>query len=447
LASPDAFGISADYSTLSVLNSGTISGSYGIHAANLILDNSGNITGDVRGALGGYSSRILNSGNIYGGLNGIFLNSVASLINTGTGTISGGGRGPSELAAAIFVESFPSVSIINAGLIIGDLGTDHKIGILIDCVGKPTDITNSGTIVGRTEAIGQFNNEQGGKISIVNSGLIVGNLAIDTPYDAVSITNSGTISGAKDAITGVSIALTVDPGAVFVGDVVDKNLKGLLELHGKSGFLGGVGTTFTGFHDIDFDSGSEWVLAGDTVGLASKQQINGFALGDKIELGGFLATSDTYVTGVGLVLANASGTETLDIVGRFSTGDFVMTTTASNTTISLAAAHSLDQVVMLDVGNGKAGAEMGFLSPAAGVAAPLGNHASNNFAALFSEIRGANAEAVNYLPRVEQVNSRSPDAVATLAAHGISPAVLGLSGLPEHYVISASIPLPGFEKL
>jgi hypothetical protein len=91
---------------------------------------------------------------------------------------------------------------------------------------------------------------------------------------------------------------------------------------------------------------------------------------------------------------------------------------------------------------------MGFLSPAAGVAAPLGNHASNNFAALFSEIRGANAEAVHYLARLEQVNSRSPDAVATLAAHGISPAVLGLNGLSEqHYGNGASIPLPTFAKL
>lgn len=452
LASPSgpagAAGISADYSTLSVLNSGTISGYYGIDAANLNLDNSGTIAGAFRGAQGFYSARILNSGNIYGGLNGFDLIGNDRLINTSTGTISGGGKGPSVLAAAIFVESFPRVSIINAGLIIGDLGTDPQIGILIDGVGKPTDITNSGTIVGGTEAIGQFNNEQGGKISIVNSGLIVGNRAIDTPYDAVSITNSGTISGAKDAITGVSIALTVDPGAVFVGDVVDTNMNGLLELHGKSGFLGGVGSTFTGFHDIDFDSGSKWTIEGNRAGLASKQQINGFAPGDKIELSEFLATSDTYVTGVGLVLANASGTETLDIVGRFSTGDFVVTTTASNTTISLAAAHSLDQVVMLDVGNGKAGAEMGFLSPAAGVAAPLGNHASNNFAALFSEIRGANAEAVHYLARLEQVNSRSPDAVATLAAHGISPAVLGLNGLSEqHYGNGASIPLPTFAKL
>jgi hypothetical protein len=229
--------------------------------------------------------------------------------------------------------------------------------------------------------------------------------------------------------------------------VVDTDKNGLLELQGKQGWQGGIGGKFIGFQDIDFASGSEWTIQGSKKGLASGQEINGFAQGDKIVLGEFAATSDTYVTGVGLVLANTSGKRTLDITGSFTTGDFNVTSANGNTHISLVPAHSSDQIVVLDAASRQPSAEMRFLSPVAHVDGASGVHVQNSFSRLFDEIRGA-SYAVSHLPKIESYISRSPADVATLAANGVGPAISGLIGLSEqHYVNSASVPLNAFEKL
>ena len=91
---------------------------------------------------------------------------------------------------------------------------------------------------------------------------------------------------------------------------------------------------------------------------------------------------------------------------------------------------------------------MGFLRPAEGGGAALGDYAANRIADLFNEIQGAKDTAADYAPRIERVISQAPVEAATLAAHGLGPALLGLTGLSEqHNINSASILLFGFEKL
>jgi hypothetical protein len=90
-----------------------------------------------------------------------------------------------------------------------------------------------------------------------------------------------------------------------------------------------MGSSFSGFSEIIFDTGSTWTLKGDIADLASSQAINGFGAGDTIDLEGFTKLSDQYVAGTGLEISNGITTEILGITGAFSTGDFGVTNLAN----------------------------------------------------------------------------------------------------------------------
>jgi hypothetical protein len=435
-ASPD--------STLSVTNTGVISGQDGIvEAAGGYILNSGTISEDEDGISQNNPGIVLNTGFIYG--TDVAAETFDGSV-TNSGTIFAGYTGVLQtVLAGVNGEIHNSGLIMAGGVAVQvDGGTFVNTGRilqaddLLPASAKSLPLgglyLSSNSITANTSAT----NAASGYISAEVYGVKVTN---------ASLTNAGTISGGKDAVYGTSISLTIEPGAVFIGDVVDTDKNGLLELQGKQGWQGGIGGKFIGFQDIDFASGSEWTIQGSKKGLASGQEINGFAQGDKIVLGEFAATSDTYVTGVGLVLANTSGKRTLDITGSFTTGDFNVTSANGNTHISLVPAHSSDQIVVLDAASRQPSAEMRFLSPVAHVDGASGVHVQNSFSRLFDEIRGA-SYAVSHLPKIESYISRSPADVATLAANGVGPAISGLIGLSEqHYVNSASVPLNAFEKL
>jgi hypothetical protein len=139
--------------------------------------------------------------------------------------------------------------------------------------------------------------------------------------------------------SGFANNLIVDPGAVFTGSVnggntIGSSIVSTLELASavSGGVLNGLGTQFIDFGSIAFDLGSNWFVSGNTTGLGVT--INGFAQGDTIELTGFVATSETF-TGAGLVLGSAGGPTTVGVQGAFTTSDFDVSATASNSYIEL----------------------------------------------------------------------------------------------------------------
>ncbi|MEA2727056.1 MAG: hypothetical protein QOF70_1531 [Acetobacteraceae bacterium] len=138
---------------------------------------------------------------------------------------------------------------------------------------------------------------------------------------------------------GYANRLVVDPDAVFVGavdggDTIGASAVSTLELASgtSAGVLSGIGTQFINFGSIAFDSGADWVIAGNTSGLAG--MISGFAQGDTIDITGITVTGSSYVDGI-LTLDEASGGATLDLLGSFTISDFLVTNVSGGAQISI----------------------------------------------------------------------------------------------------------------
>jgi len=262
-----------------VINDGTITGG-------------GGLFGDGIG--GGIDTYVLNqhSGNISGSMNGITFGGylrAGSVIRSGTvvndGTIiDHGGVSGIEFLKGV------SGTVVNSGLITTTQtggGYEGNYGVVLTEGGV---ITNTGTISGTYFGV-YFS--LGGTVF----------------PGSVTIINAGTIEGASEAIKFQSRQtnlLVVDPGAVFIGNVVGgAAATSTLELAaGGLGTLSGLGTRFTNFGSIAFDTGADWFISGNTAGLAGT--ISGFASGDTIEVTGITATGSSYAGGV-LTLMEASG--------------------------------------------------------------------------------------------------------------------------------------------
>ncbi len=262
-----------DFSGGTLNNKGTISGLYGVLANGTSIINSGTIHGEDVGLIGTGNALITNAGNIDGSFTGLNL-SGGTLINSGT---------------------------------INDILTG------VDAEGGAT-IFNSGSIYGSDTGIG------------LGSGGIV--------------TNAGSISSGDVAVlaSNASVALTliVDAGGNFAGLVEDESKHGTLILGGGGAGILNMGTTFSGFSQIMFDPGTTWTLEGDVAELAGGETISGFGAGDTIVLEGFTATSESFISGTGLVLSNGTISETLDIAAGLSAPGVVVETIAGNTVIATA---------------------------------------------------------------------------------------------------------------
>ena len=258
------------------------------------------------GAVTGYGT-VINDGTIHGGDNargyyfrGIELNGIITnhgLIQGGNGYLSSGASG----LGGDGVQLLGGGTVTNFGTIVGGMnatGAGHGVGIDIQGV-----ITNFGTVIG----------------GVAGYGVII---------------NGGTIEASGgDAVNGLGdSAVVIDPGGVFIGEV----LGDVLEVSGTSAeTLSGIGTQFLDFHTIDFNLGAAWAIEGTVTALDSGQVINGFSLNDTIFASGFAATSETYVANTGLEISDGTATATLDIIGSFSTGLFVVTSAGDQTEVEL----------------------------------------------------------------------------------------------------------------
>jgi hypothetical protein len=162
-----------------------------------------------------------------------------------------------------------------------------------------------------------------------------------------TVINAGVIESSHGA-PGVALVfgggtnrLILDPGASFVGTVSGGGsvvAEGTLTIGTAYGFgtttlelasaisagtVTGLGGTITNFASLSFDAGAQWTVSGnDSASGLGTIAISGFALGDTIDLTGFVAVSASYASGV-LTLTDAGAAEaTLQIVGSFGANEF-----------------------------------------------------------------------------------------------------------------------------
>lgn len=239
-------------------------------------------------------------GPLGGSANGIVLHAGGVVTNNGTGTISGGG---------IFAQ------------------------------GAAT-ITNSGQILGDSVYGGIVTNLAGGVISYGGA-----DYGIEISGSA-TVTNAGTITAGSASGTAVVLAygytnrVIVDPGAVFIGQVIggtpsDTTLE--LATGASAGTIANL-ATFSNFGTLTFDPSAAWVVSGASTGLLSTAIITGFAAGDTIDLKSFAATGKIFSNNK-LVLSGSGPSETLSIQGSFVAGQFLLSSdSAGGTDIVLSAA-------------------------------------------------------------------------------------------------------------
>ncbi|OYV68135.1 MAG: hypothetical protein B7Z67_14250, partial [Acidiphilium sp. 21-60-14] len=192
--------------------------------------------------------------------------------------------------------------------------------------------SNSGTITGGSGGSGPG-----------SGGGFAGHGGVGVYLSGGTLLNSGLIAGAQgaDAIqfgTNAS-TLIVEHGATFTGSVVaNANTSDVLAIGGSAPVtLANIGAEYQNFRSLAFETGSSGIVSGTYTAMDSQSLTNiaGFAQGDTLILNGFAATSDTYVSGIGLELGNGTSEITLDITGNFTTTNFNVIDPPANTTISL----------------------------------------------------------------------------------------------------------------
>jgi len=277
------------------------------------------ITGNNTGVLFDGAGTMLNTGSIGGTTDGIVFELGGDVTNSTAGRISGhnffgvyiSGATGTVLNAGSTTGGLDGVGLIAGGYVANN-GAQALIagGTGIYITGTAGTVLNSGTISG------------------VSYGVVL--------HAGGTVVDSGLISGSVDAINFGTRAgtLIVEHGARLTGDVIAAtSTANLLEFAGTTAsYRGGIGTQLLNFNNISFATGAVWTIEGNTAGLTDGA-IDGFTGTDTIELAGFTATSDTYVSGAGLELNNGTSTVTLDITGSFTTGDFVISDTAKGTQI------------------------------------------------------------------------------------------------------------------
>jgi hypothetical protein len=293
-----------------VLNSGSIAASVGF-GVNLFAGGyvsnaaAGSVTGTTLGiVVSNHAGTVVNDGRItvtytYG--LAVALHAGGSVTNNAAGSIVGGAAGAYGVGGG--------VNVVNDGVIEGTHGT----GVALLSAGSVTNGV-SGLIAGAFEGV-----QLGVGGTLTNLGTIIG--------------NSGT---AVAFVGGYASRLVLAPGFGFSGKVVaSPSASNTLELAsgGATGTVTGLGSLFSNFGTIAFDPGARWFVAGDTLGLAGT--IEGFTVGDTIELNGITATGSSYAGGM-LTLDDVSGTVALDVPGSFTIADFIVSDVADGTEVTVS---------------------------------------------------------------------------------------------------------------
>jgi len=323
------------------------------------LSNAGTIAG---GTGGSYGETSFDDPAGPGGFGVFFFNTIASTLNN-SGHIYGGDGGSSNQYGGVggfgIVINSPDAQVSNSGIIRGGDGGSGEFnnggyggtGVLL---AKAT-MQNTGTIIGgaggytysANSARGGYGAVLDGVSALTNKGLITGGQGgesanghggqggIGVLIDGGTLINAGTIRGGAggyseyyhssgpmgDAVelpAAVTGTLVVDPGAVFIGDVIAGAPADVLALAGTSAVaLTGIGTQFDGFETISFAAGAAWKIEGTAAGLTKGEDITGFGTGDGIEITDAAAASGTVsVKTNGVVTIQAGGkTYKLDIAG------------------------------------------------------------------------------------------------------------------------------------
>jgi hypothetical protein len=336
----------------SALNDGAVYANYGsalngdafyMAGASFVTNAStGIISGSKDGVYIGAAGHIYNSGALSGGVDGALITGVAYVYNDPGAKFSGNidglkvtGAGNVTNQGSFAASQGVGVSITGAGLVNNEqsgaisaayFGIDINSAGTVFNAGLITALQGTGVKIGAASVL--FN-EAGGSISgsLYGVDMVTGTSTVE---NAGIITGSSGLNGGAVVIGAAGGILLVDEGAVFQGNVKDSGGSGIIHLQvdPAAGVLE-MGSSFSGFSEIIFDTGSTWTLKGDIADLASSQAINGFGAGDTIDLEGFTKLSDQYVAGTGLEISNGITTEILGITGAFSTRDFGVTNLAN----------------------------------------------------------------------------------------------------------------------
>ncbi|MBN9221277.1 MAG: autotransporter domain-containing protein [Mesorhizobium sp.] len=255
------YGISVDDtsagSSLSLANSGAITGMYGVYSqvAATTVDNSGTITADTAGiyaksASADASLALTNSGTITGGTFGVY-SQVATTTIDNSGTIGGSsvfGIYTYDLAANT------SVALTNRGTITG------LYGVLSQAA--KTTIDNSGAI-GGTGIFGVYagNSAAASSLALTNRGTITGMDGVSSQVTKTTIDNSGTIAGTRYGVYANDALTLTNTGLISGGAAA-------VLLHGNGNSVGlDKGARFDGAIDYAGTSGNttrfghgSWIL-------------------------------------------------------------------------------------------------------------------------------------------------------------------------------------------
>lgn len=301
--------------------------------------------GTIAGGIGGYSLPGIYGGDTGGsGGAGVTLAQGATLRSVIS--ITGGAGGYAGLSQSVR----PSQGGVGgAGAYVNDasLVTD---GVITGGAGGATATGAGGINVAGIGGVGVL--LEGG--TLTNSGAITGGAGgTDNSYgtggtggagvyvNGGTLITAGTITGggggaayiglfagaAGDAVRFGSLAgtLVVDPGATFNGQVAG-NHADVLALGGTAlSTLSGFGTQFTGFGELQFQSGARWTVDTTASGLESNTpSVTGFAAGDTLDVkdvklsgvtesfaGGVLTLEDSGTKLAGIDFDNPAGTNFL----------------------------------------------------------------------------------------------------------------------------------------
>jgi hypothetical protein len=234
---------------------GSGAGGNGVDLAGGVLTNSGLILGGATGSFYG----------TYGpGGAGVLLSGPG--VATNTGTITGGAGAYQGGKGAIVAAG----ALTNSRQITGGYGrTDGGAGAYVN----GGTLMNAGTLTGGGASVSAGFGAVVVAGTLVNSGVILPGKAgsgagIGAELMGGTLINAGTISGTNGGAAvqfGTAVAsLQLDPGAVFVGNVIANSLAGdALDLAGSGhGTLAGLGGQFTGFAALEETAGATWTIAG-----------------------------------------------------------------------------------------------------------------------------------------------------------------------------------------
>jgi len=261
------------------------------------------------------SGSVENGGSISGSNLGVLLDAGGSVTNAAGGIISNSYAGVFVRGAAGTVDNAGSIEAINKGVNLdaggtvsnasGGVITGGDFGVIVG--GASGAIENAGSIGG-----GKYDGvilAAGGTITNLSGGAITGGEVGIASFNASdTVENAGTITGGADAVYFFAggDTLIVDAGAVFNGGVKANGAGNILELNATSvtQTLTGVGSQFSGFQTLVFETGAAWTAAGSFAGVTT---IGGFQPGDTLDLTGL-----TYAAGDSVTLTNSNVLEVLD---------------------------------------------------------------------------------------------------------------------------------------